>query len=199
MNKIKSLAIIFSGVFFLTASLAVAQSETQDQDLEAKYRDLIETSETFQQYKVIPITKLNNFEKQLVDTLQKYNEQIQQAERQKLQAQQTADSLRAEVLLLSEELEETKEQVDAILFFDIPMTKTAYNVMLWTIVGILIIGLVLVYLLYLNSQRVTKQSKQDKERLDNELEELRKSSHEKQVKIKRELQTALNKLEEQNR
>jgi hypothetical protein len=46
---------------------------------------------------------------------------------------------------------------------------------------------------------MTRQAKKDKELVDQELEDLRKRSHEKQVKIKRELQTALNKLEEQRR
>ncbi|MBK6266268.1 hypothetical protein JKA74_14575 [Marivirga sp. S37H4] len=200
MNIIKGFSIICLGYFLLSSSASMAQSEeAQDNGLENTFRGMIEGSETFQQYKVIPITKINSFEKQLSDTLENYQSQIEQAEISKNNAEQTADSLRSEVQLLTTDLEETQKQVDGILFLGMPMTKSGYNIMFWTIVAILIIGLALVYALFLNSNRVTKQTKVEKERVDNELEELRKTSHEKQVKIKRELQTALNKLEEQNR
>lgn len=203
MNQMKRLAIIFSGAFLLSSfsafSQTEAENETQDNNLRTDYRRLIENTETFKQYKVVPITDLNSFEKKLADTLSRYKNEIVVAEREEREAKKTADSLRSEVQELKANLEETQKMVDGILFLGMPMTKSGYNALVWSIVAILLIGLGVVYFLYYNSNKVTKQTKIDKARVDNELEELRKTSHEKQVKIKRELQTALNKLEEHNR
>ncbi len=199
MNLIKRFSIIYLGFALLTLSSSMAQSEQENNDLKSTFREMIESSETFQQYKVIPIAKLNSFQSQLSDTLSSYQQEIAIAEKAKSSAEQTADSMRAEVQTLTIDLEETQKQVDGILFLGMPMTKSSYNVMFWTIVAILLIGLGVVYFLFMNSNRVTKQTRAEKVRVDNELEDLRKTSHEKQVKIKRELQTALNKLEEQNR
>lgn len=203
MNGMKRLAIILSGAFFLSSFAVFGQSETetqtQDNNLKSDYRGLIENTETFKQYKVIPITDLNSFDKKLTDTLNLYKSEIEVAERGEREAKKTADSLRSEVQELTTNLEETQKMVDGILFLGMPMTKSGYNALVWSIVAILLIALGVVYFLYYNSNKVTKQTKIDKARVDNELEELRKTSHEKQVKIKRELQTALNKLEEHNR
>jgi Skp family chaperone for outer membrane proteins len=84
-------------------------------------------------------------------------------------------------------------------FFGILITKSVYNVILWGIVIGLVVLLIFLYLAFLNANRVAKQAKNDKVRVDEELEDLRKTDHDKQVKIKRELQTALNKLDELNK
>ncbi len=199
MNKIKRFATLFIGIYFMSLAMGIAQSEEQDATLKSTFNDLIENSETFQQYKVIPIVKLNSFEKQLADTLQnnkaKLNEEIQA----KNNSNQKVDSLKSNVGDLQTELEETQLMVDGIMFLGMPMNKSTYTIMVWSIIFVLLAGIIFVYVLFLNSNRVTKQTKIEKNRVDNELEDLRKSAHEKQVKIKRELQTALNKLEEQNR
>ncbi|PTB92351.1 hypothetical protein C9994_14230 [Marivirga lumbricoides] len=142
---------------------------------------------------------MNSFEGKLSDTLSRYQNEIAVAENEERAAKKTADSLRSEVQELTTNLEETQKLVDGIFFLGIPMTKSGYNALVWSIVAILVIALGVVYYLFYNSHKVTRQTKIDKARVDNELEELRKTSHEKQVKIKRELQTALNKLEEHNR
>ena len=199
MNKIKCFATILIGTFLITLSPAFAQTEEQDATLKSTFNDLIENSETFQQYKVIPIVKMNSFGKQLTDTIQGYKVVISEEISAKNKANQKVDSLKSEVSDLETELKETQLMVDGIMFLGMPMNKSGYTIMVWSIIFVLLAGIIIVYVLFLNSNRVTKQTKVEKNRVDNELEELRKASHEKQVKIKRELQTALNKLEEQNR
>lgn len=199
MNKIKCFATILLGTFLITLSPAFAQTEEQDATLKSTFNDLIENSETFQQYKVIPIVKMNSFGKQLTDTIQGYKVVISEEISAKNKANQKVDSLKSVVSDLETELKETQLMVDGIMFLGMPMNKSGYTIMVWSIIFVLLAGIIIVYVLFLNSNRVTKQTKVEKNRVDNELEELRKASHEKQVKIKRELQTALNKLEEQNR
>lgn len=199
MNKIKLFTTLLVVTYFIVLTTVNAQSEEQDNSLQSNFKGLIDDSETFQQYKVIPIVKMNSFAKQLSDTLKGYKSKISEEIAEKNAANAKVDSLKSEVNDLQVELEETQLLVDGIMFLGMPMNKSSYTIMVWSIIFVLLAGIIFVYILFYNSNRVTKQTKIDKNRVDNELEELRKTAHEKQVKIKRELQTALNKLEEQNR
>jgi short subunit fatty acids transporter len=188
--------VIFSIVVFAIQFDAEAQ---EDAKLSDQYQNMIESSETFESYKVIPITKVNSFGQILNDTISTLKESVSSAKKAKSKAETERDSANSQMNTLKSELEETQAIVDEMPFLGIPMSKTTYNIAMWSIVVILIGGLVLVYIMFLNSYRMTRQAKKDKELVDQELEDLRKRAHDKQVKIKRELQTALNKLEEQRR
>ncbi len=171
----------------------------EDAKLSEQYQNMVESSETFEKYKVIPIIKVNSFGEVLSDTINNLNQQVSSAKDAQLTAEKERDSAKAQMNDLKAELEQARSVVDEMPLFGIPMTKTTYNIVMWSLVVILLAGLVIVYIMFMNSFRLTKQAKRDKERVDEELEDLRKRSHDKQVKIKRELQTALNKLEEYRR
>ncbi|WP_375577601.1 hypothetical protein ABWH96_11110 [Marivirga tractuosa] len=188
--------VIFSIIVFANQFDAKAQD---DANLSEQYQNMIEGSETFEKYKVIPITKVNSFGRIMNDSINTLKESVSSAKSAKQKAEIERDSAKSQMNRLNSELEETQEAVDEMPFLGIPMTKTTYNIVMWSIVVILIAGLVIVYVMFLNSYRTTRQAKKDKDLVDQELEDLRKRSHDKQVKIKRELQTALNKLEEQRR
>jgi len=186
---------------FLNSLVAQTSSNetTQEVALSGQFDALIEESETFQQFKVIPRTGLNKFRRALADSLKRYRNNIATIENERNLVEERNDSLQKQVEEVNIALAATQEKVDNMNFFGMMVTKSAYNLIMWGIVIALIALLVFLYLAFLNANRVARQSKNDKVRLDNELEDLRKSANEKQVKIKRELQTALNKLEDRNK
>jgi preprotein translocase subunit SecF len=188
-------------LFVLVVGPAFAQAEEENipQKLSDQYKDMIESSETFQQYKVIPITKMNGFGEALKDTLSRYRNNIVSVKNERDAVEENNDSLQQQLADVKIELTETQKEVDSMNFFGILITKSVYNVILWGIVIGLVVLLIFLYLAFLNANRVAKQAKNDKVRVDEELEDLRKTAHDKQVKIKRELQTALNKLDELNK
>lgn len=188
--------VIFSIIAFAIQFDAEAQEEAKLSD---QYQNMIESSETFEKYKVIPIVKVNSFGQIMNDSINTLKESVSSAKNARQKAEIERDSAKSQMTDLKSELEVALNAVDEMPFLGIPMSKTTYNIVMWSIVLVLIAGLVIVYVMFLNSNRMTRQAKKDKDLIDQELEELRKRSHEKQVKIKRELQTALNKLEEQRR
>jgi uncharacterized membrane-anchored protein YhcB (DUF1043 family) len=188
--------VIFSVLGLVNLSNANAQEEAK---LSEQYQNMIESSETFEKYKVIPITKVNDFGQILNDSINSLNQKVSSSKSAQLNAEKERDSAKAQMNDLKSELEEAQSKVEEMPLFGIPMTKTTYNIVMWSLVVVLLAGLVIVYIMFMNSFRLTKQAKRDKDRVDEELEDLRKRSHDKQVKIKRELQTALNKLEEYKR
>ena len=188
-------------VTFLIIAFAIqfdAQAQ-EDAKLANQYQDMIESSETFEKFKVIPITKVNSFGQIMNDSISALKEGVASAKSAKRTAEKQRDSAKSQMAAIKTELEETESAVNEMPFLGIPMSKTTYNIVMWSIIVVLIAGLVIVYVMFLNSFRMTRQAKKDKDLVDQELEDLRKRSHDKQVKIKRELQTALNKLEEQRR
>ena len=188
--------VIFSILVF---AIQFATKAQEDANLSDQYQNMIESSETFKTFKVIPITDVNSFGKIMNDSISSLKKRVSSANKAKLTAEQERDSAKSKMTSLKSELEETQQAVDEMPFLGIPMSKITYNIVMWSIVIVLIAGLVIVYVMFLKSYRMTRQAKKDKELVDQELEDLRKRSHDKQVKIKRELQTALNKLEEQRR
>jgi peptidoglycan hydrolase CwlO-like protein len=195
MRKLFLSSLLF---IFVASPFAYAQEEnsTGPKSMEMQLEDMINNSETFQQFKVIPIVKMNSFKDILSDTLSNYQLIIDNMKREKNSVATQNDSLVKNVGKLKSQLTETQKLVDGIQLFGSTVTKTAYNFVLWGIVVGLLVILVVIYISFLNANRAAKQAKNDKVRVDQELEDLRKTANEKQVKVKRELQTALNKIDE---
>ncbi|MFQ3213113.1 MAG: peptidoglycan hydrolase CwlO-like protein [Marivirga sp.] len=195
MRKLFLSSLLF---IFVASPFAYAQEEnsTGPKSMEMQLEDMINNSETFQQFKVIPIVKMNSFKDILSDTLSNYQLIIDNMKREKNSVATQNDSLVKNVGKLKSQLTETQKLVDGIQLFGSTVTKTVYNFVLWGIVVGLLVILVVIYISFLNANRAAKQAKNDKVRVDQELEDLRKTANEKQVKVKRELQTALNKIDE---
>ncbi|HET8860439.1 hypothetical protein [Marivirga sp.] len=189
-------SIIFS---ILVVAIHFEGKAQEDTKLSEQYQNMIESSETFEQYKVISITKINSFGEIMNDSINSLKTKVSAATAAREKAEQESDAAKSQMSDLQNELEEAQIAVDKMPFLGIPMNKTTYNVVMWSIVIVLVAALIIVYFMFLKSFRLTRQAKKDKDLIDQELEDLRQRSQEKQVKIKRELQTALNKLEEYKR
>jgi len=188
--------VIFSIFIFAIQFDVEAQEEA---NLSKQYQNMIESSETFEKYKVIPITKVNAFGQVMNDSVNTLKERVSSAKSAQRKAEAERDTAKSKMSALNNELEVAQNAVDDMPLFGLSMTKTTYNIVVWSIVVALLVALIVVYVMFMNSFRLTRQAKKDKELVDQELEDLRKRSHDKQVVIKRELQTALNKLEEYKR
>ncbi len=199
--KLKFVGLLIVGLIYSNITIAQEAGSQRKSPikLSEQYQQMVEESESFQQYKLIPIAKINKFKAAMVDSVN-----ILKADRvttivASKAVQVRNDSLQSQLAAVKSDLTETQKEVDSINFFGSLVTKTTYNVVLWGIVAVLVFLLVFLYLAFLNANRNAKQAKRDKVRLDNELEDLRRTAHDKQVKIKRELQTALNRLEDSNK
>lgn len=167
--------------------------------LEDKYQELLRKSESYQNFRVISTEKLNSLWRETTDSLAKYRNGILVAElriqKAEFQAVQANDSVAA----VHEKLEASEFINGSISFLGLSVNKRVYNIVVWSIVGVLLIGLGALYLLFKRNDELTMRAKRDLTKVTEELEELRQRSNEKQAKLKRELQTALNQMEENRR
>ncbi|WP_370089476.1 hypothetical protein [Ekhidna sp.] len=175
-------------IFFLPA---YAQETLQE-----KYDEMLESTETYEQYKVIPRTRLNAFWKEVSDSLSQNIRTINDLKSQIQDQEASIAALEANVADLQSRLDESLNLNDTIYFLGIPFSKVGYHIMVWVIIAALAVLGVMAYFMFIRSNKVTSKTKREFETLQAEYEEHKNKAREKQVKLKRELQTAVNQLNE---
>lgn len=191
------LAKKFSKLFFVTTLLFSWNfSFAQDQTLEGKYQEMIEDSETYEIYKVIRSTRLDNFWKEAMDSINTQNVEIAELQSNINALNEKINNQNARINTLEKELVASNETNNTIGFLGIDFNKAVYHVIVWAIVGACVLMIFILFGMFKRSNAVTANALKDFHELEGEYDSHKAKSHEKYVKIKRELQTAVNKLEE---
>lgn len=184
----------------LAISLLFTHFHLSGQDsLERKYQNMIETTETFNQYKVIPRTTIDGFWSEVLDSLRDHNATISSLRSEIAAQKDTISSLSSAKLELKAQLDESLTQNDSIAFFGMNVFKITYHFIVWGIIIVLAVLAVLAYTMFIKSNRVTVRSRKELDALQREYEDHKSKARETQVKLKRELQTSINKMEELKR
>ncbi|MEQ6167438.1 MULTISPECIES: hypothetical protein [unclassified Ekhidna] len=178
--------------FVLLFSISASAQET----LQQKFDNMLENTETYERYKVIPRTDLNAFWSEVTDTLNQKQQKIQQLQTETRDAKALAQQARAQLSDVQVKLDESLELNDTIYFLGIPFSKVGYHIMVWVIIIALAVLAVIAYFMFMRSNSVTSRTKREYEALQAEFEEHKTKAREMQVKLKRELQTAVNQLNE---
>ncbi|MEQ8904731.1 hypothetical protein [Ekhidna sp.] len=185
-NLVLTLSIL---VLFIVPTFA--QETLQD-----KYDAMLEETETYEQYKVIPRTRLNAFWSEAMDSLNLKQRSIRELRSETADAKSLAQQARGELAEVQARLDESLELNDTIYFLGIPFSKVGYHIMVWVIIIALAVLGVMAYFMFIRSNSVTKRAKREFDSLQAEYEEHKTKARETQVKLKRELQTAVNQLNE---
>lgn len=183
----KKISII---IFFIASISGYAQT------LDDQFKELRDNSESFKVYKVIKQTELNQFWKVVSDSVQSLKQEISSNENQiKLQASEI-EKQNGIINSKDDEIAGLQHATTHISVLGMDLFKEAYIGITFSIIGILTIALILLYVRFRSNQMIAKQKVADWKKLNVELEELKKESLEKQMKLRRELQTHINKLNE---
>ncbi len=188
--KSQSSTLILSIVLLVNFS-SVAQSSLQE-----KYDGIIESTETYEQYKVIPRTTIDAFWVEVSDTLKLNRGVINELQTKRQDQEAFIKKLEADILNLQSNLDSSLNQNDSINFVGISFSKVGYHLMVWLIIAVLAAFGVIAYLMFARSNRVTSRVKKDHDELLAEFDAHKDKAREAQVKLKRELQTALNTINE---
>ena len=86
--------------------------------------------------------------------------------------------------------------MDSINVLGSDMNKGAFSTIMWLLVIGLSAGSVFLFVLFKRSNILTTTSKKAEEKLEEEIESMRKKNLDQVMKLRRELQTALNALED---
>lgn len=178
----------------MVVSLGFSQETLKDQ-----FDRIMEKSSTYEQYKVIRQTEIVGFWESIDDTLGIRAQEIQKLKTRVTQLQMNMDSLNAQLRETKTSLEESELVNESITFLGMEMNKSAYHVLAWGIIVVLGVLGVLAYGMFIKSNTTTSKVKKEFEQLRKEFEIQKDKARETQVRLKRELQTAVNTIDEMKR
>lgn len=201
MQSIKSTLLTL--IVFLAFSITYAQ-ETQNKDdeklsltegtLDNQFDYVIkESNDWHRDYKVIKTNWLRTLKSHTLDSLKIYKVDISQKQTViDSQANEIA-SLKSNLTATQSSLDETRAEKDNMSLFGLQMSKTGYSLVMWTIIGLLFALLLMFIFKFKNSNAVTKQAKKTLAETEEEFEEHRRNSLEREQKVRRQLQDEINK------
>ena len=191
MNKI--LLVALSLFLFTTNLLAQDSIEVKSNTLNAQMNDAFDKSNSYQEYKVIKKTQLATLKRNILDSVSTFEKNIYGLKSELKNQKSEIDSLRQDLKNTQQNLETSKEKEDGIKVLGIVTSKTAYNTVMWSIIGILL--LISGFLLYtfVNSHKTTKAAQLKMAEMEIELEDYRRNSLEREQKLRRKLQDEINK------
>ena len=197
--KLKKIYIVFYFLMIGLSSSAIAQDEpVGPPTLEEQFRSLKDNSNSYQEYKVVRETLLDQFYSNVRDSLITIRQDILDAQNKIAAQQQEITRLQEELEERQLAVEESQYDIEHIEFLGIDVQKSTYSTIVWSIIAILLIILAVAIYKYKSSNKVAVKKKNEYETLDNEFNEFKIRAREKETRLMRDLQTERNAVEELN-
>ena len=190
----------------LTLCLALTTGFAQEapSTLDGQFNELLESSNSVRsssgrEYKVVNLQDLNNIWKSVQDRMAASKDELEAT-------QNKVESLNQEVAKLTQKIDEQQSIVEAsehaathisVLGLDIPKDK--FVGAFWITTAVLLVLLAGAIYQFKRSRKVTHRTQMNFMQLQEEMEELRRTSLEKERRLRRELQTERNAVEEMGR
>ncbi|MDO5106344.1 hypothetical protein [Capnocytophaga sp.] len=198
----KQLLIGAFAFFSLTFTINAQETTLDSVNVEVKkktntlnnqFDDLVEKANSWQSYKIIDRTKLGNYQKNVLDSLQSIKSKIQAQQEIIGNHEEEVKKLNENISELQNTLEKTQNEKDSINLLGVLLSKATYSLLMWSIVLVLTCLLLFYVYKYINGSALTRKSLQDLQELQDEYENYRKSAIEREQKVRRQLQDEINK------
>ncbi len=164
------------------------------QSLEKRWNYMVKKSNSYKSHKVIKEDEINGMWEVIQDSLVMNRIKFQQEQRKVRDQKTEISSLKKQMEDLKQELsKETEEKNDVIA-----SGKAAgkYISSLWIGIGVVVLICIILFILYKRSNNISEQKKKDYDQLSKSFEEYKTNKIEVERKLKREIQTYVNKLED---
>ncbi len=148
---------------------------------------------TGQRYKTVKVNNLFKFKENVSDSIKVAKEQYAAANATIAAQKSEIETLKTDLGKTNDNLSSVTKEKDEIKFLGLPMSKSGYNTILWSIIGVLTAATALFIGKFKRSNIVTVDAKKDKAEIEEEFESYRQRSIEREQKLRRELQDEINK------
>ncbi len=148
---------------------------------------------TGQRYKTVKVNNLFKFKENVSDSIKLVKQQYAAANATIATQKSEIETLKADLGKTNDNLTSVTKEKDEIKFLGLPMSKSGYNTILWSIIGVLAAATALFIGKFKRSNVVTVGAKKDKAEIEEEFESYRQRSIEREQKLRRELQDEINK------
>lgn len=180
---IYSIAIFFS----LLSNAQEIDSTSRNKTIKAKFEQTINDANRYQDFKVIKQSKLQNLKNETIERIIELKDSITMLENEIKGKDDSTLLLKQQIQLKNNQLALVDEEKNSISLFGIMMDKFAYNLILWSIIGILLLAFTILIFKYRNNNEITKISKTNLQLAEEELESYKRRSIEKEQQLSRQL------------
>ena len=191
--KKKTLVLLY--IFLMLGAILLAQDNagTSGNTLDDQFTDVIENSNRYQDYKVVKIYKLNALKKSVMDSLAALEKDLSTAQDTISAKDNTIGGLSANLKSTQDELAVSREKENGISLFGMLLTKATYNTIMWSSIGLLLVLLIITVFRFRQSNAVTRESKLKLSEVEEEYEDYRQRTLEREQQLRRKLQDEINK------
>ena len=182
-------------IALLLSSVAFTQETTLEDtnSIENQFEELYKKSSTYQIYKVISKDKYQRLKLNILDSLKNLKKII--AHEQSLLLREKTNINETKTLLAKAEIDLNiaLKKENSIDVLGVQLSKTAYNMLLWGIIVLLLSGLSYYIFKFFRSNILTKEAQNNLMDVEKEFEQHRKKTLEREQKLRRKLQDEINK------
>jgi hypothetical protein len=164
-----------------------AQNSLRSGTITSQFDYIYRVSNNFQEYEVVKKSNMEQLKANVLDSIRTINAQLAQ-----IKASQAghSDTLAAITAQMNQAIAEKEAAIDAqesFSFFGVNIEKTVYSSMMWTLVAILAAALAFFAVQYFRGFGRIKKAEKDLLEVQEEFEQHRKNTLERERKLKREL------------
>ena len=174
-------------------STLTAQETANQNNLEDQFTDVIDKSNSYQDFKVIKKLKINQLKQSVLDSVAALEAEIDTLAAEIAHQKQEISSLNETLNATKADLAASREKEDGIHLFGMLLSKATYNTILWSVIGILLVLLGIFVMKFRNSNAMTRDAKVKLAETEEEFETHRQRSLEREQQLRRKLQDELNK------
>ncbi len=164
-----------------------------NENIETQFNTLIEKSGRYQDYKVVKRVSLDKLKSNTIDTLKTLASKLSKTNLQISEQKTTISGLEETLVKTNEKLTLVTQDKDSISFLGMSLTKSSYKTILFSIIGVLLLLLGIFIFKFKNSNAITVQAKKALAETEEEFEDHRRRSLEREQKVMRKLQDEINK------
>ncbi len=168
-------------IFLLAARPANAQAMPEVLDegtLEQQFEHLHERTGIYNNFRAIREDMFQKIRRNSLDSLKRAYAEISLQKQLQAQALASKDSMQQMLAEVSTERDIAVRDRDSLFLLGIPMSKTVYNLVLWSIIIALAVLFIIALILFKRSNTITRQKTRELNTLEKEYEEYRKTSRE---------------------
>ena len=199
MKLVKTVLFVTFALFCVTT--INAQDDTNQEEklslnegtIDNQFEYVIRRSNNYQEFKVVKKTWLYELKAHTMDSLNAVHKELSDSKATINSQSNEITQLKSELTTTKTNLVNTINEKDSMALFGLQMSKGGYNALMWTIIAALLALLLLFVYKFKNSNTITKQAKKALLETEEEYEEYRRNSLEREQKVRRQLQDEINK------
>jgi len=202
MNPIKHTSLVI--LFLISTLTSFSQAKPEEElslnsgTIENQFEYVLRKSGNFkgtngQAYEAVKRSMLFTLRANTIDSLKTLKTKLENSKNTTETQLKEINDLKTSLSSTKSTLEATNSEKDSMSLLGMQMSKTNYNVLMWTVIAALLALFILFVYKFKSSNAVTRDAKKALEEIEEEFDEHRRTALEREQKVRRQLQDEINK------